>query len=136
VTGTGRFPRAARAMLTLFRAIYLGGAALCLAAAALVTASLFMAERAPQSGTMLGISVIVSGIFLLIGILLFAVQHHAAATLSVLGHTPDQGSGALRRPVVRLLVTLGLAGALLDGFLAILTYAILARIDQGFAVFG
>jgi hypothetical protein len=37
---------------------------------------------------------------------------------------------------VRLLVTFGLAGALLDGFLAILTYAILARIDQGFAVFG
>lgn len=127
---------ASRAILIGFRAIYLVGAALCLLAGTLVTASLFIADRAPQSSTFLGISIAMSAIFLAISLLLLAIQRQAAALTRGLSQIEDEGTVSLRRNAGRLLICLALGGGLLDMFLAVLTYAILARIDQGFAVFG
>ena len=121
-------------MLAVFRAVYLCAIALCVTAAALVTASLFIADRAPQSGTFRGISLAVTGFFLTLGLLLFGIRRHAAAIAAIAGdgaHAAD-----LRTHATRLVVFLLLGGALLLTILAFLTYAILARIDQGFAVFG
>jgi hypothetical protein len=49
------------------------------AAAALVTASLFIADRAPQSNKFLGISLVVSAVCLGAGLVLFGIQRHVAA---------------------------------------------------------
>ena len=64
-----------RAILIGFRAIYLVGAALCLLAGTLVTASLFIADRAPQSSTFLGISIAMSAIFLaIVGVFWYPIR--------------------------------------------------------------
>jgi len=123
-------------MLVLFRCVYACAALLSVAAGALVTASLFIADRAPQTTTFLGISIVVSAGFLGVGLVLFGIQRHVAAIVAaVRGHNAD----SLREPAMhvdRLLAHLLAGGAFVCALLAILTYAILARIDQGFAVFG
>lgn len=125
-----------RVMVHLFRAIYLVGSALSLSAGALVTASLFIADRAPQSGTFFTISLIVTGVFLTVGVLLFGIQRHGAAIAVRSGQADVRAPAELGRHVTRLLVHLCLAGLLLDAIMAVMVYVILARIDQGFAVFG
>jgi hypothetical protein len=49
---------------------------------------------------------------------------------------PQPQGDALRGKLGRLMALLTVTGLGLSGFLAMLNYAILARIDQGFAVFG
>jgi len=107
-----------------------------MAAAVLVTASLFIADRAPQSMEVLGISLVVSAIFVGVGLVLFGIQRHAAAT-AVAVHG-DLG-GALRqleRNVTRLVAYLLAGGVFVCVVLALMTLAILERLGQGFAVFG
>lgn len=123
-------------MVVLFRAVYMVAMALSLSAGALVTASLFIADRAPQSGTFLGISLVVTGIFLTLGVLLFGIQRHVAAIAAVARRRDDDTATAVKPDVTRLVAWLLLGGGMLAAMLAVLTYAILARIDQGFAVFG
>lgn len=123
-------------MVVLFRAVYMVAMALSLSAGALVTASLFIADRAPQSGTFLGISLVVTGIFLTLGVLLFGIQRHVAAIAAVARRRDDDTATAVKPDVTRLVAWLLLGGGMLVAMLAVLTYAILARIDQGFAVFG
>jgi hypothetical protein len=111
-------------------------AGLSLFAALLVTGSLFIAERAPHSLQFLVISLVVSSMFLLIGVLLLDIQN----TLSRLGKL-TQGADAnstadLEKSWFRLLVYMILGGIALGAVLLLATYVILARIDQGFAVFG
>jgi hypothetical protein len=65
-------------MLTSFRLVFLCATLLCLALAGLVTASLFLADRAPQGGQYVWITVSVSGIFIALGMLLFGIQRHVA----------------------------------------------------------
>jgi hypothetical protein len=123
-------------MLILFRLVYLSAALLAFTAGALVTASLFIAERAPTSPQFLGVSLVVSAVFLVGGVLLLGIQHQLAA-IAKIARERDAES---RRPwlvhVNRLLAYLLGAGAFLGAVLGVMTYAILARIDQGFAVFG
>jgi hypothetical protein len=123
-------------VLATFRLIFLCAMVLSLASAGLVTASLFMKDRAPETAQFLGISLAVIGIFLTLGLLLFGIQKHVAGIARLANRVEDQRPPEIEKHVFRLLVYLSLGGAGLCGFLAILTYAILARIDQGFAVFG
>lgn len=120
----------------VFRLVYAAAAVLATAAAALVTASLFIADRAPQSTTFLGISLVVSGAFLSVGVVLFGIQRHGVAAAAAVrgrgGESAAQAAMHLRRLGAYLVV----GGVLVCAVLGILTYAILARIDQGFAVFG
>jgi hypothetical protein len=123
-------------VLPAFRVTFGAGALLCLALSGLVTASLFIAERAPTSGQFLGVSLVVSGAFLALGLLLFAVQGRGAA-LARQARAVEGGQGAaLRRHLHVLLAYLTGGGLVLCAILAVMTYAVLARIDQGFAVFG
>jgi hypothetical protein len=120
----------------VFQAVYLCAIALCFTAGALVTASLFIPDRAPHSWTFLGISLVVTGLFLTLGVVLYGIQRHVACIASEAGRNADQTIGSLAMHTSRLMVYLLLGGVLLCSILGILTYAILARIDQGFAVFG
>jgi hypothetical protein len=70
-------------MHTLFRAVYLLGVALCLAAGILVTLSLFIVEGRPPSMDYLGVSLGVSGVFLALAILLFGIQRHGGAVARI-----------------------------------------------------
>lgn len=123
-------------MLATFRLIFLCAIVLSLASAGLITASLFMEDRAPQTAQFLGISLAVIGIFLTLGLLLSGIQKHVAGIARLANRVEDQRPPEIEKHVFRLLVYLSLGGAGLCGFLALVTYAILARIDQGFAVFG
>lgn len=129
-------PRAKRALVVWFRVVFTFAVALCLATCLLVIASLFIADRAPQSTQFWGISLIVSAIFLGLGLLLSAIEAQVVQIARLTADLADQSGILLNRRVFRLLFFLSIGGLSLCGFLAILTYAILARIDQGFAVFG
>jgi hypothetical protein len=123
-------------VLFLFRLIYFCVIILSFGAGALVTASLFIADRAPQSGTFLGISLVVTGFFLVLGILLYGIQHHAAAIALLSLRRKEGTDGSLRHEVDRLLAYLIVGGFILGAILSLANFVILARIDQGFAVFG
>jgi hypothetical protein len=125
-----------RGSVLALRLVYVGSALLSMAAAVLVTASLFIASRASQSTKILGISLVVSGVFVGVGVVLFGIQRQVAAAVEALR---DPGAGSVGRAAEqlrRLAAYLLAAGAFVGVVLALLNYAILARIDQGFAVFG
>jgi len=122
-------------MILLFRLIYACAAFLSIAVAVLIVASLFIADRTPRSMEFLGVSIVIGAVFAGIGTLLAGIRRHgiAVATMDT-GH--DAIASRLAIHVRRLLVYLIAAGALLCAVLGLLTYAILERIGQGFAVFG
>lgn len=128
--------KAKRALVFCFRFVFTLSVVLCLAACFLVTASLFTADRAPQTAQFWGISLIVSAVFLALGLLLRAIATQVVQITCHSDHLTDQNGISLERPVSRLVFLLSIGGMILCAFLAVLTYAILARIDQGFAVFG
>lgn len=123
-------------MLTLFRAIWLCAAMLCIVDAVLVTASVFVADRPTDATAFLPQSMAVSGAFAAVGLLLFGVQSRLAALTSVArGFGRGDGDGA-RRHLAVLQAYLASLGAGLFVVLAGLTYAIVDRVADGFAVFG
>jgi hypothetical protein len=123
-------------MLYAFRFVYLCAALLAAAAGLLVIASLFIEDRAPSTYEFLGISLAVSAFFLGMGLVLFGVQRHVTGIADI-ARLHDGGiARQLATRVDRLVAHLLTGGVLLVAVLAVITYAILARIDQGFAVFG
>jgi len=123
-------------MVVVFRLLYLCAALLSIAAGALVIASLFIPERAPQSSEMLGVHLAVSAVFLGVGGVLLGIQRHVAGISALACGDDGEQKRELATHVHRLLVFLLVGGAVLCAVLGVMTYAILARIDQGFAVFG
>jgi hypothetical protein len=124
-------------MVVVFRLVYLCAALLASAAGVLVIASLFIADRAPQSTESLGIHLAIGAVFLGVGFLLTGIQRHVAgiAALAARGQAGETAHG-LAAHLSRLLAYLLAGGAFLCAVLGLVTYAILARMDQGFAVFG
>ncbi len=125
-----------RPLTHAFGFLFTAAAGLCLAASLLVTASLFIADRAPTSLEFLGISLFVSGVFLAIGLLLVGVVVQVVGIARIAAATEPAAGEGLRRRVARLLLLLVVAGLAMCGLMAIVVYGILARIDEGFAVFG
>jgi len=123
-------------MVNVLRVVYVAAALLAMSAGTLVTASLFIAERAPQGTRFLGISLVVSAICFGAAVVLLGIQRHAAATAAGVHGDMSGSSRRLERHVDRLLAYLLAAGAFVCAVLALMAYGILARIDQGFAVFG
>jgi hypothetical protein len=123
-------------MVGAFRLLYLCAALLASAAGALVIASRFVADRAPQGTEFLGVHLAVGAVFLGVGALLFGIQRHVAGIAALARGQDGEPARELATHVHRLLVYLLAGGALLCAVLGLMTYAILARIDQGFAVFG
>jgi len=123
-------------MIVAFRLLYLCAAFLSIAAGALVVASLFIPDRAPQSTESFGIHIAVAAAFLVVGVLLLGIQRHVAG-IAALAHGHDgEPARELATHVSRLLAYLVAGGAFLCSVLGVMAYAILARIDQRFAVFG
>lgn len=111
-------------------------AALFGAAGLLVIASLFMADTRPETNAFLGIHLVVAGVFIALGLLLLGIQLEVAAIATMALAREGADAARLRRRVRRLLVLLLAGGLFLCLVMAIVTYGILARIDEGFAVFG
>ena len=124
-------------MVVVFRLVYLCAALLSSAAGVLVIASLFIADRAPRSTEFLGIHLAVGAVFLGVSVLLAGIQRHVGgiAALAAHGHAGETAQG-LAAHLSRLLAYLLAGGAFLCAVLGLVTYGILARIDEGFAVFG
>jgi hypothetical protein len=78
----------------------------------------------------------VSGVFLVLGLLLIGIELQVVGIARIAAAPENEIVSRLGTRVVRLLILLVIAGLGLSGLLAIVNYAILARIDQGFAVFG
>ena len=123
-------------MVVTFRLVYLCAALLASAAGALVIASRFIADRAPQGTEILGIHLAVGAVFLGVGVLLLGIQRHVAGIAALARGRDGEPARELATRVSRLLAYLLAGGAFLCAVLGVMTYAILARIDQGFAVFG
>ncbi len=77
-----------------------------------------------------------SGVFLVLGLLLIGIELQVVGIARIAAAPENEIVSRLGTRVVRLLILLVIAGLGLSGLLAIVNYAILARIDQGFAVFG
>jgi hypothetical protein len=120
----------------LFGLAFSASAALSLVAGALVFASLFMADRSPVSMSSLYLHTFVSTVFLALGLVLLGIRVQALGLVRVIAAGDPPTSLRLEQRVFRLLLLLSCAATGLCGILAIVAYAILARIDQGFAVFG
>jgi hypothetical protein len=123
-------------MVFVFRLAYLGAALLAGAAGALVIASRFVADRAPQGTEFLGIHLAVGAVFLGVGVLLWGIQRHAAGIAALARGRDGEPARELAAHVSRLLAYLLVGGAFLCAVLGLMTYAIVERIGQGFAVFG
>ena len=83
-------------MILIVRLIYACAAFFSIAAAALTVASLFIAERAPQSMQFLGVSLVVGAIFLGIGVLLSGSFRLRGARLADLRDSRAHRSGIRR----------------------------------------
>lgn len=124
-------------MVVVFRLAYLCAALLAIAVGVLVIASRFIPDRAPQGTEFLGIHLAVSAIFLGVGVLLFGIRRHVAGIAALAARGLDAGTAqALAPHLNRLLAYLLAGGAFLCAVLGAMTYGVLERIDQGFAVFG
>jgi hypothetical protein len=123
-------------MVLAFRLVYLGAALLSGAAGALVILSLFIQDRAPQSTAMLGIHLTVGAVFLGVAVLLLGIQRHVGGVAALAYGHAGEAAQDLVAHLNRLLAYLLVGGAFLCAVLGIMTYGILSRIDEGFAVFG
>lgn len=110
--------------------------ALSLTAGLLVTVSLFIADRAPQGSWSLAVHLVVSGVFLMLGILLAGITMQVLGLAKIAVSAGAARMHALSKGITRLMLLLTVVGLGLSAILAILTYGILSRIDEGFAVFG
>jgi hypothetical protein len=131
-----RAPASRGIMLSIFRFVYAMSAALALLDAALIVGSFFIAGRAPQTTSSFVIHTVIACLFAVSGLLLLGVGRHAGRIGRMVRRPEGEHTAGLEESVARLLVNLGLGGMMLLGVLLIMTYAILARINQDFAVFG
>lgn len=110
--------------------------ALSMAAGLLVTASFFIPERAPPGPTFVWIHLIASGVFLVLGFLLAGIGVEVFGVVRTAAAAADPWIGALRQRLACLLILLTVAELGFSAILALLSWGILSRIDEGFAVFG
>lgn len=123
-------------MVVAFRVIYLCAALLASAAGALVIASFFIADRAPQSTEFIGIHLAVGAVLLGVGVLLLGIQRHVGGIAALAYGHDGETAQELAAHLGRLLAYLLAGGAFLCAVLGAMTYGIVERIAQGFAVFG
>jgi hypothetical protein len=113
-----------------------GLALVALLDAGLIFASLLIADRAPVSAQAWTVSLVVIAIFLLIAALCGGIGRQAGR-LGALAPAVEGAAAARLRGALAALAGLLLGAALTFGAgLLLVGYGILARIDQGFAVFG
>jgi hypothetical protein len=122
--------------MNLLRFTYYSAASLSLFAATMVAVSMFMPDRAPVS-LQFWIITIGVGLFLaLIGLVLLGVGRHLPAIGALAQSMTGEDGVVLRSHWRRLAAHLLLGGLMLVPVLLLIAWAILARIDEGFALFG
>jgi len=104
--------------------------------AGLITASLFMAGRAPHSATFVGVSVAVSLLFLAAGLLILGIQFRILAIARLRNEQGSAANDDLDRHLFYLAAYLMICGAALCMIMTTVTFAIAVRINEGYAVFG
>lgn len=119
-----------------FSASFAVAAALSGIAGLLVIVSLFIADTRPQTDTFLGIHLFVGGVFVALGLLLSGIMLQVVAIARIARAQEGAGAARLQEKVRGLLLLLLAGGFFLCLVMAIVTSGILARIDEGFAVFG
>jgi hypothetical protein len=123
-------------MKNLLRVAYFSAAALSLFAASMVAVSMLIPQRAPQSAQFWIITIGVGLFLAVIGLVLLGVARHLPA-IGVLAQSMTSDDGALLRSRWRRLAAhMLLGGLMLVPLLLLIAWAIVARIDQGFALFG
>jgi hypothetical protein len=127
---------ASHAMMSLLRVIYFSAAALSLFASSMVAVSMLIPERVPQSAQFWTITIGVCIYLALIGFVLLGVGRHLPAIGFLAQSLSRDDSARLRYRWRRLAVPMLLGGILLVPALLLIAWAILARIDEGFALFG
>lgn len=123
-------------LVVIFRVVYWLVAALFFIAAGLVIASLYMAESPSHPPKFIYISVTVSGLFLAVGFLILGIQFRTVAIAKLGIGKRDEHKNGFDRHMPVLLAYLTIGGMALCMIMATITFAILARISEGFAVFG
>jgi len=123
-------------VVVVFRFVYACAALLSMAAGTLVTASFLSARHAPQGTTSLWISLVVSAVFVAAGLVLFGIQRNVAAIASAVRGHDSAPARELSTHVRRLVAWLLAGGTFACLVLGSLTYGILERIGQGYAVLG
>jgi len=100
-------------LVQVVRLAYLLPAGLSMTAAALVTASMVIAERAPQTAWFWGITISVSLLFAILALLLLGIARHLPA-IGRIAHsiTDESASSVLRRHWARLAAIMAIAGLL------------------------
>jgi len=125
-----------KALSIAFTTSFAMAAALFGMAGLLVIASLFIADTRPETHGSLGIHLFVGGVFVGLGLLLLGIMFQVIAIARIALSQDDAHAGLLRERLSRLLLLLLISGLFLCLVMALVTYGILARIDEGFAVFG
>jgi hypothetical protein len=123
-------------MVVAFRLVYLCAALLSSVAGALLILNLFIPDRAPQGTEFLGIHLAVGAFFMGVGVVLSGIRRHVAGIAALAHGRNGETAQDLAAHLNRLLVYLFAGGAFLCTVLGVMTYGIVERIGQGFAVFG
>ncbi len=124
-----------RRLFFLFSAITLVAAALAFSVAVLIVASFFLAERPAPSGFLVH-HLVVAALFLILGCLMGGITYHATGVARAVVTVADLTDGHLARHLSRMTVLLMASGAGLLGILGLILFAVLSRINEGYAVFG
>jgi hypothetical protein len=123
-------------MANLLRIIFYTASAVSIFAALMTTASMFIADRTPQGYQYWIVTIVVSLTFVVVGLLLHGIARHASEIGLIARSTDDKHGIGLRKSWGRLAIYLSLGGLMSLAVLLVVAYAIVARINQGFAVFG
>ncbi len=126
----------AASLLVAFRVTYMLATALFVAAGGLITASHFLSEHGPIAPRFLAISIAVSGVCLAIGFLIRGIEYRIFKIAKPILRGGVEVPDAIDRHLAVLLAYLIVGGMALCVVMVAAIYAMLMRIDQGFAVFG
>ena len=108
-----------KTLATVFKALFAAASSLSFASAALITASLFIADRRPQSGEWLGIHVFVNAAFLALGLLLAGILVQVAGLVNIAADPHHERARSLSSRISRLVILLVAGGLALCAILAI-----------------
>lgn len=124
------------AMINMLRVTYFAAAALGLFAASIVTVSILIPERAPNSSQFWIVTIGVGLFLAVVGLVLLGIGRHLPAIGVLAQSITNDDSAQLKSRWRRLAVHMLLGGLLLVPVLLLIAWGILARIVEGFALFG
>jgi cbb3-type cytochrome oxidase subunit 1 len=120
----------------VLRLTYFSAAAVSLFAASMVAVSMLIPGRAPQSAQFWIITIGVGLYLAVVGLVLLGIGRHLPAIGVLAQSMTNEDSALLRNRWRRLMIHMLVGGLMLLPVLLLIAWGILARIDEGFALFG